>query len=63
MLGWAATFLAIALTAGAFSVAPSPSADAARLVFLVFAALFAIALILQGLRGPPRQAAPLRDHR
>ena len=57
MLGWITTFLGIALTAGAFSIMPSPSDQAARLVFLVFAALFGVALILRGVNGPAQAVA------
>lgn len=57
MLGWAVTFLVIALIAGVlgFGGIATTSAGIAQILFFVFIALFVIALISNALRGraPP----------
>ncbi|QDS90750.1 hypothetical protein CA51_46330 [Rosistilla oblonga] len=53
MLGWALTFLIIALIAGAlgFGVVAGTAASIAKILFVVFLVLFVISLIA-GRRGP-----------
>lgn len=53
MLGWALTFLVIALIAGAlgFGVVGGAAASIAKILFVVFLVLFVIGLVM-GRRGP-----------
>lgn len=53
MLGWALTFLIIALIAGVlgFGVVAGTAASIAKILFLVFLVLFIVGLVL-GRRGP-----------
>ncbi len=53
MLGWALTFLIIALIAGVlgFGVVAGTAASIAKILFVVFLVLFVIGLVL-GRRGP-----------
>lgn len=57
MLGWAITFLVLALIAGAlgFGGVAVVSANIAQVLFVVFLVLFAIALVANAVRGrsPP----------
>jgi uncharacterized membrane protein YtjA (UPF0391 family) len=55
MLGWAVTFLAIALIAALFGFGgiASASAGIAQIIFFVFIALFVIAMIMRAIRGRP----------
>jgi uncharacterized membrane protein YtjA (UPF0391 family) len=55
MLGWALTFLVIALIAGAFGFGgiASASAGIAQILFFIFLALFVIAMIVRALKGRP----------
>ncbi len=55
MLGWAITFLVIALIAALFGFGgiASASAGIAQIIFFVFIALFVIALIMRAVRGRP----------
>ena len=54
MLGWALTFLVIALVAGALGLggAEIVSAQIAWVLFVVFLVLFVVSLVM-GRRGPP----------
>ncbi len=53
MLGWALTFLAIALIAALFGFGgiASASAGIAQILFFVFIALFLVAMVARALRG------------
>ena len=55
MLGWAVTFLAIALIAALFGFGgvASASTGIAQVIFFVFIALFVIAMIMRAVRGRP----------
>ncbi|MEO8529667.1 MAG: DUF1328 domain-containing protein [Deltaproteobacteria bacterium] len=55
MLGWAVTFLVIALIAALFGFGgiASASAGIAQVIFFVFLVLFAIALLARAFRGQP----------
>ncbi len=55
MLGWAVTFLIIALIAAAlgFGGIAGTSAGIAQVLFFVFIALFVIAMIARAVRGRP----------
>ena len=55
MLGWAVTFLVIALIAGAFGFGgiASASAGIAQILFFIFLAPFVIAMIVLALKGRP----------
>lgn len=55
MLGWALTFLVVALIAALFGFGgiASASAGIAQILFFVFIALFVIAMIVRALRGRP----------
>ena len=55
MLGWALTFLVIALIAAAlgFGGIAGTSAGIAQILFFVFLALFVISLIARAVRGKP----------
>ena len=55
MLGWALTFLVIALIAAAlgFGGIAGTSAGIAQILFLVFIVLFIVAMIARALRGRP----------
>jgi uncharacterized membrane protein YtjA (UPF0391 family) len=55
MLGWAVTFLVIALIAALFGFGgiASASAGIAQIIFFVFIALFVIAMIMRAIRGRP----------
>ena len=55
MLGWALTFLVIALVAALFGFGgiASASAGIAQILFFVFIALFVIAMIFRAVRGRP----------
>ena len=61
MLGWALTFLAVALIAGAlgFTTVTGAPIETAKILFVIFAALFLISLVMHFVRGrgvgaPPR---------
>jgi uncharacterized membrane protein YtjA (UPF0391 family) len=55
MLGWALTFLVVALIAGAlgFGGIAGASAGIAQILFVVFLILFAIAMVARAVRGRP----------
>ena len=55
MLGWAITFLVVALIAGLFGFGgiASASVGIAQILFFVFIALFVIAMIARAVRGNP----------
>lgn len=55
MLGWALTFLVIALIAAAlgFGGIAGTSAGIAQILFFIFLALFVISLIVRAARGRP----------
>ncbi|MHA7850111.1 DUF1328 domain-containing protein [Roseovarius sp.] len=55
MLGWALTFLVIALIAGAFGFGgiATTSAGIAQILFFIFLALFVIAMVVRALKGRP----------
>ena len=55
MLGWAITFLVIALIAAAlgFGGIAGASAGIAQILFFVFIALFVVAVIARALQGRP----------
>lgn len=55
MLGWALTFLVVALIAAAlgFGGIAGASAGIAQILFFVFIVLFAVAMIARALRGQP----------
>ena len=55
MLGWAITFLVIALIAAAlgFGGIAGASAGIAQILFFVFIALFVVAMIARALQGRP----------
>ncbi len=55
MLGWALTFLVIALVAAAlgFGGVAGTSAGIAQILFFVFIALFVVAMVARALRGRP----------
>jgi uncharacterized membrane protein YtjA (UPF0391 family) len=55
MLGWAVTFLVIALIAAAlgFGGIAGTSAGIAQILFFVFIVLFVVAMIARALRGRP----------
>lgn len=55
MLGWAVTFLVIALIAALFGFGgiASASAGIAQILFFVFIVLFIIAMVVRALRGKP----------
>ena len=57
MLGWALTFLVVALSAGVlgFGGIAAASAEIAKILFVVFLVLFLIATVVHALRGrtPP----------
>jgi uncharacterized membrane protein YtjA (UPF0391 family) len=55
MLGWALTFLVVALVAAAFGFGgiASASAGIAQVLFVVFLALFVIAMVVRALKGRP----------
>lgn len=55
MLGWALTFLVVALVAAALSFGgiAGTSAGIAQILFFVFIALFLLAMIARALRGRP----------
>ena len=55
MLGWALTFLVIALIAGAFGFGgiATTSAGIAQILFVIFLALFVIAMVVRALKGRP----------
>ena len=55
MLGWALTFLVIALVAATlgFGGIAGTSAGIAQILFFVFIALFVVAMIARALRGRP----------
>ncbi len=55
MLGWALTFLVVALVAAAlgFGGIAGTSAGIAQILFFVFIALFIVAMIARALRGRP----------
>lgn len=54
MLGWAVTFLIIALVAAVFGFGgiATASAGIAQILFFIFIALFVIALVARAVRGP-----------
>ena len=54
MLGWAITFLVIAIVAGlfGFGVIASASAGIAQLIFFAFVILFALSIIFGSVRTP-----------
>lgn len=55
MLGWALTFLIIALIAAAlgFGGIAGTSAGIAQILFFIFIALFVVAMIARALKGRP----------
>ena len=55
MLGWALTFLVIALIAALFGFGgvASASAGIAQILFFIFIVLFGIAMLARALRGRP----------
>jgi len=55
MLGWALTFFVIAIIAAVFGFGgiATASAGIAKILFVVFLALFVIALLARALRGTP----------
>ena len=55
MLGWALTFLVVALIAAAlgFGGIAGASAGIAQILFFVFIALFVVAMIARAVRGRP----------
>lgn len=55
MLGWALTFLIIALIAAAlgFGGIAGTSAGIAKILFFIFIALFVISLVMRAWRGKP----------
>lgn len=55
MLGWALTFLVIALIAAAFGFGgiAGTSVGIAKILFFVFIVLFVVAMIARALRGRP----------
>ncbi len=55
MLGWAITFLVIAVVAGlfGFGVIASASAGIAQLIFFAFVVLFVLSLVFGIVRSPP----------
>ncbi|GMG84250.1 hypothetical protein LNKW23_34650 [Paralimibaculum aggregatum] len=57
MLGWALTFFIIAIIAAVFGFGgiAAASAGIAQIIFIIFAALFVVALLANALRGrrPP----------
>jgi uncharacterized membrane protein YtjA (UPF0391 family) len=55
MLGWALTFLVVALIAGAlgFGGIAGASAGIAKILFLIFIILFVVAMVARALRGRP----------
>lgn len=55
MLGWALTFLVVALIAGVlgFGGIASASAGIAKLLFVIFLALFVVAMVIRALKGRP----------
>jgi len=55
MLGWALTFLVIALIAAAlgFGGIAGTSAGIAQILFFIFLALFVLSLIARAVRGKP----------
>ncbi len=55
MLGWALTFLVIALVAAAlgFGGVAGTSAGIPQILFFVFIALFVVAMVARALRGRP----------
>ena len=61
MIGWAITFLVVALIAGVlgFGGVAAVSVDIARMIFWVFIVLFAIALIYGLITGRRPPAPPL----
>jgi uncharacterized membrane protein YtjA (UPF0391 family) len=55
MLGWAATFLIIAIIAAAlgFGGIAGTSAGIAQLLFVVFIVLFVVAMVVRAIKGRP----------
>jgi uncharacterized membrane protein YtjA (UPF0391 family) len=55
MLGWALTFLVVALIAGAlgFGGIAGASAGIAKILFLIFIILFVVAMVARAVRGRP----------
>ncbi|WP_417270016.1 DUF1328 domain-containing protein [Celeribacter sp.] len=55
MLGWALTFLVVALIAGLFGFGgiASASVGIAQVIFFVFLLLFIIAMVARAVRGKP----------
>ena len=55
MLGWALTFLVVALIAAAlgFGGIAGTSAGIAQVLFFVFIALFVVSMLVRALRGKP----------
>jgi uncharacterized membrane protein YtjA (UPF0391 family) len=55
MLGWAITFLIVAIIAGVFGFGgiASASVGIAQFLFFVFVALFVITMIARAVRGKP----------
>jgi uncharacterized membrane protein YtjA (UPF0391 family) len=61
MLGWALTFLIVALIAAVlgFGGIASASAGIAQVIFVIFLALFVIAMLVRAFKGrPPMRRAP-----
>ncbi|MBU2888619.1 DUF1328 domain-containing protein [Celeribacter halophilus] len=55
MLGWALTFLAVAIIAAVFGFGgiASASAGIAQVLFFIFIVLFLVAMIARAVRGKP----------
>ena len=55
MLGWALTFLGVAIIAGVlgFGGGAVVSAEIAKVIFFIFVVLFVIAMIARAVRGRP----------
>ena len=55
MLGWALTFLVVAIIAGVlgFGGIAAASSGLAQILFFIFIALFVIALVARAVRGQP----------
>ncbi|MEL6518312.1 MAG: DUF1328 domain-containing protein [Pseudomonadota bacterium] len=56
MLGWALTFLVVAIIAGIFGFGfiASASAGIAQILFFIFLGLFALTIVVRGIRSSTR---------
>ena len=61
MLGWALTFLVVALIAGVlgFTTVAGVSIEIAKILFFVFLVLFVVSLIAHAVRGRGIRGGPL----